>query len=265
MENQENAEPQVPTPRVKAESEPPQMSEAATLGNIFFEPGRTFEDLKRKPRFVMAAIIISLLVTAYGFGLYYKVGDAGIRSFAAEQMDKSSQTASMTSEQKANAIDLNMTISKVVRFVLPIFVMISLLIGGLLYWGGAKAFGGSGGFLHAVSVWVYASLPPTVVGMIANFIVLAFKSVDDIDLAVSQRGVIQANLSFLVNGKTAPVLATLLSTLDLFAIWGWVLAAIGLRLTNRLSAGSAWAVVLILALIGIAARVVIALFTGNPS
>jgi hypothetical protein len=68
-----------------------------------------------------------------------------------------------------------------------------------------------------------------------------------------------------VNGKSAPVLATLLSTIDLFAIWGWVLAAIGLRVTNRLSSGSAWALVLILALIGIAIRVVFALFSGNPS
>jgi hypothetical protein len=207
MENRESAEFQPPPPpeMIRAE-EPPQMSEAATLGNIFFEPGRTFEDLKRKPRFVMAAIIIALLFTAFGFGLYYKVGDAGMRSFASEQIDKSPQASSMTTEQKERAINMNMTIGKVVRFILPVFIFIGLLVGGLLYWGGAKAFGGTGGFLHAVSVWVYSSLPPAIVGMIANFIVLAFKSVDDIDLAVSQRGVVQANLSFLVNGKTSPCL-----------------------------------------------------------
>ena len=40
------------------------MSEVATLGNIFFEPGNTFEDLSRKPRFIIATVLISLLVTA---------------------------------------------------------------------------------------------------------------------------------------------------------------------------------------------------------
>jgi hypothetical protein len=99
-------------------------------------------------------------------------------------------------------------------------------------------------------------------------IVLAFEyraSADDIDLALSQRGLINANLGFFVNGHQMPVLATLLSTIDLFAIWGWVLAAIGLRITNRLSKGSAWAVVIIIALIGVAFRVVSAFFSGNPS
>ena len=100
MENTESAERQAPPPPEKIEQEQPQMSEAATLGNIFFDPGATFEDLKRKPRFILAAIIISLLVTAYGFGLYYKVGDAATRTFMAEQMDKSPQAGSMSGEKK---------------------------------------------------------------------------------------------------------------------------------------------------------------------
>jgi hypothetical protein len=262
-ENREWQEPPLPE-HIKAE-EPPQMSEAATLGNIFIEPGRTFEDLRRKPRFVLAALIIALLTTAYFFALNYKVGDEGTRSFIGEQIDKSPQGGQLTAEQRNSAIDLQMTIGKVVRFAMPVFVLITIVIGALLYWGGAKAFGGTGNFLHALSVWVYSSLPPTIIAMIANFIVLAFKSVDEIDLAVSQRGVVNANLGLLVNGKAMPVLATLLSVIDLFAIWGWILASIGLQKTNKISSGSAWAVTIIIALIGVTFRVVGALFSGNPS
>lgn len=265
MEN-ENAEWEAPLPPEKiAPAEQPQMSELATIGNIFFEPGRTFEDLKRKPRFVVATIIISLLATAYAFGLYYKVGDAGIRQFATEQIEKSPQASAMDSAAKARAVDLQMTIGKVVRFALPILVAIVMLIGGLLYWGGAKAFGGTGSFMHAWSVFLYSSIPPTIISSIANFIVLAFKSADEIDIAASQRGVIHANPAILLDGKTMPVLATVVGTLDLFMIWGWVLAAIGLRITNRLSSGSAWAVVLIFALISTLFRVVSAFFSGNPT
>ena len=43
--------------------------------------------------------------------------------------------------------------------------------------------------------------------MIANFIVMAFKSADDIDLAASQRGLIHANLGFFV-GKEHPIIGT---------------------------------------------------------
>lgn len=245
--------------------DPPQMSEVATLGSIFFEPGRVFEDLKRKPRFIMAGIIIAIFVTGYAFGLYYKVGDAGVRSYMAEQFDKNPRTQTMTAEQKSNAIDLQLKIGAYVRYAFPIIVFITFLIGGLLYWLGSKAFGGTGSFVHNLSVWIYSSLPPAVVGMIGNFIVLALKSADEIDIGASQRGVIHASPAMFIDGKAAPVLSTLLSTFDIFFIWGWILAAIGLRITNRLSSGSAWAVTILIALIGIAFRVVGALLSGNPN
>ncbi len=256
---------EAPPPPEKIEVEQPKMSEVATLGNIFFEPGRTFEDLRKKPRFIMATAIIAVMVTAFAFGLYYKVGEDGMRRVMAEQLEKSPQTSGLSGEQKESTIDMQMTIGSVVRYLMPIFVLISMLIGGLFYWLGGKAFGGTSSYMQSLSVWVYASLPPAVVGMIANFIVLAFKSADEIDVATaSQRGVIQASPAFLMDGKANPVLATLVGTLDLFMIWGWILAAIGLRITNRISSGSAWAIVIIFALVGLTFRVIGSFFSGNP-
>ncbi len=263
-QNKEWQAPPIPE-QIRAEADPPQMSEAATLGNIFIEPGRTFEDLRRKPRFILATLIIALLVTAYGFGLYYKMGEDNYRRFMVEQLEKNPQVGSLSAEQKKSSVDLQMTIAQGARYAMPIFVVISVLIGALLYWGAAKAFGGTGNFLHALSVWVYSSLPPAAVSMVANAIVLVFKSADEINLATSQRGVLQANPSFLLDGKAMPVVATLVSVLDVFLIWGWVLAAIGLQKTNRLSSGSAWAITIIVALVGIAFRVIGALMSGNPS
>jgi len=266
MEEPTSSEWQAPPPPEKIEApEEPQMSELGTLGGIFIEPERTFQDLKRKPRFIIAGLIIALLVTAYGFGLRYKFGETNIGKFVAEQIEKSPQAANLPNDQKQKTIDLQMTIGSVFRYLLPIIVFITFLIGGLLYWLGGKAFGGNGTFLQNMSVWIYSGFPPAVIGMIANFVVLAMKSVDDIDLAVSQKGLINANLGFFIDGKSAPVLATLLSTIDLFAIWGWVLAAIGLRVTNKLSKGSAWAIVIIITLVGLGFRTVFALISGNPN
>ncbi len=264
MEN-ENPEPEAPPSPPAVPVEQPEMSEVGTIGNIFFEPGRTFEDLRKKPRFILATVIVSLLLGAYGFALAYKIGDAGVRQFIVEQFDKSPSTSSMSSEQKANAVDMQMTFSKIGRFVSPVFVAIFMVIGGLLYWAAGKAFGGSGGFLHGWSTFVYSSLPPVVVGTIANFIVMFFKSSDEIDLAMSQRTLIHASPAILMDGKAAPVLATIIGTLDLFMIWGWVLAAIGLRITNKISSSSAWAIVIIFLLIGLAARVVLAYLGGAPT
>ena len=265
MSETSSAELQDAPVRNEPPSDPPQMSEISTIAGIFFEPGRTFEDLKRKPRFIIASVIIALLVTAYAFGMYYKVGEAGMRRVIMEQMDKSPQAQSMSNEQKSGAVDMQMKIQTGVRYALPIFVFISLLIGGLLYFLGAKAFGGTGGFLHGLSVWVYSSIPPTVIGMIGSFIVLAIKSVDEIDVVASQRGLVHANPSLFIDGTAHPVLSTVVGTLDIFFIWGWILAAIGLRITNKLSSGSAWGVVIIFAIIGTLFRIIGAIFSGNPT
>jgi hypothetical protein len=243
----------------------PEMSEIGTVANIFFEPGRTFEDLRRKPRWIVGTIIIALFITAYAFGVAYKVGDTGMRRFIAEQLDKNPRTQALGAEDKANAIDLQMKIQNYIRYAVPVFVVIGIFIGGLLYFAGVKAFGGSGGFWDSLSVYVYSSIPPTVIGTIGSFIVLAIKSVDEIDLATSQRGLVHANPSMFIDGKEHPIIATLLGTVDIFMIWGWILAAIGLRIVTRLSSGSSWAVVIILAIIGLLFRLIGAIFSGNPS
>lgn len=254
-----------PPPEYIPQPEKPQISEIGSIGTIFIEPESTFKDFLRKPRFIAAGIIIVLLVAAYTFSVAYKVGDAGMRSFITDQINKNPQTDSLTAEQKSGAVELQMTISKYTRFAVPVFVIISFLIGGLLYWLGGKAFGGTGTFMQNVAVWIYSGLPPAIVSVIGSIIVLALKSADDIDLFASQQGMLHANPSFFIDGKAMPVVATILKTFDLFAIWGWILAAIGLAVVNKISKGSAWALVFIFVLIGLGFRLLGAFFSGNPT
>ena len=246
-------------------SEAPQMSEIGTLGNIFLEPENTFKDMVRKPRWIIAGIIISLIVGVYTLGVMMKVGEAGVRASITEQVDKGFGADRMTPEQKKDTVEMQVNINKYTQYAVPVFVFISFFVGGFLYWIGSKAFGGTGGFFQNLSVWIYSSLPPTIISMIANFIVLALKSADEIDLAASQRGLLHANPSFFIDGKQMPVVATILSTLDLFAIWGWILAAIGLSTVNKISKGASWTLIFIIVLIGLAFRSLGAFFSGNPS
>ena len=248
------------------EREEPQMSEIGTLANIFIEPGNTFKDLRRKPRFIFAAIIIAILSTGFVFSLQQKVGEESIRRSITQQAEKNSQFAALSQEQKDSSIDLQMSIQKVLSYIAPLFVFIFFLIGGLFYWIGVKAMGGEASFLHTLSVWIYASFPPTVIAVIANFVILFLRSAEDIEyIPASQRGLIKANPTMFFDGKEMPVLTTLISTIDLFAIWGLVLAAIGLKIVGKISTGSAWGIVLIFTLIGITARVIGAFINGVPS
>lgn len=239
--------------------EPPQMSEVGTLGNIFFEPGATFEDLRRKPRFLLAGLIITVLITTFSLLYIQKIG---FEEIARARLEQSSMYQSASSESKDQM--LRQQTSPVIKYfsyaATPFVMIIYFLIGGLIYWLGAKAMGGNMTFLRGVAVWIYSSFPPAVVSMLANLLILFLKSADDIDIATSQSGLIHANPSFFIDTKTSPVLGAVLGTFDLFLIWGWILAAIGLRIVGKISSGAAWAIVLIIALLNVAARVVGALF-----
>lgn len=266
MEEPNNAEwaPPPPPEGPVAEPEKPEMSEIGTLGNIFIEPGRTFEDLRRKPRFIIAAILMALMIGGFVLIFNNQMGEQRMKRFISDQVDKSPQAQNLSPAQHDNAVNMQMTISRVVTYIVPIFALIGFVIGGLLYWLAGKAFGSSMSLWGAVAVYVYSSFPQTIVGLIANTIVLFLKSADDIDIATSQRGLIHASLGFFIDGKTMPVLATFLNTIDLFQIWGWVLAAIGLRVVGKISSSSAWAIVLIFVAISLGWRLLISGMTGNP-
>ena len=51
--------------------EGPEMSTPSTLTGIFFEPGRTFEALRRRPRFLVVGLIL-LVLTIGVTGLVYQ-------------------------------------------------------------------------------------------------------------------------------------------------------------------------------------------------
>ncbi|HEV8158621.1 MAG TPA: Yip1 family protein, partial [Pyrinomonadaceae bacterium] len=146
--------------------EQPQMSEVGTLGGIFFEPGKTFEDLRRKPRFLLAGLIILVLVTVFNFLFINKIG---FEEITRARMESSERFQQLPADQKQAQIEFATTpVLKYITYAaLPIGLIISFLIGGLIYWLGANAMGGSATFLRGVSVWIYSSFPPTVVSMLA--------------------------------------------------------------------------------------------------
>ena len=238
--------------------EPAQMSEVGTLGSIFFEPGRTFEDLRRKPRFLLAGLIIIFLVTLFQFAFNERIG---FERIIRERFESNSRIQQMPEDQKQKFLESQSSpTAKIIGIAaVPVVSIIVFLLGGLIYWLGANAMGGSARFAHGLSVWIYSSFPPAVILMLASLLVLFLKSPDDIEISAAQTSLLPSNPGFFVSGKSSPVLAAFLASFDLFLIWGWILAAIGLRIAGKISTGAAWAIVLIVALIGIALRIVPAL------
>jgi hypothetical protein len=241
------------------------MSTPETLTGIFFEPGRTFEALRARPRFLVAALIS--LVAFMGTYLFYieRVGYDNLIDAEISIARKTNTNA--TEEQLQQGATLQKgPIVKAIRMWSPILVFAIILAAGAgLYLLGTNLMGGQMGYKKALAVWAYASMPPLIITAVLT-IVLLFVSPPESDTEIAQglgRGLVHANPGAFVDSTAHPVIAAGLGSLDLIAFYGMFLAALGLRKVGRLSSGAAWTIVLILWGFSVLVRVGLALAFGR--
>lgn len=239
------------------------MSTPETLSGIFFEPGRTFEALRARPRFLAAGLCMLALFLAWNAAFFSKVDYAEMVRSAVEN---SPQAEQLTPEQREQQISMQSSpVFKWITMASPVIgVPFYLALGGALYLLGSLAVGKGISYKQALSVWTYSSLPPLLLVMLANIVLVMLRPPALEDAALASRGMVHANPSVVIDKMAHPVLATALGSIDLFAIYGLVLAAIGLRKVARMSSGSAWAVVLGLYLIGLVFKLAAAAIFGQP-
>jgi hypothetical protein len=236
------------TPPHAGEADGPTMSTPETLTGIFFEPGRTFEALRARPRFLIAGLILLALALAVTVLLMQKVDFA---QFIANQINNGPRAEQMSEAQKAAAVGFwTGPIGKVAIYVLPVVVTIIIFAAGAgLYLLATMLMGGKLSYKQALSVWVYSSFPPGILTAILSVVVLLMKPAEDIDLNKSGGGLVVTNLAALIN-PSSPALRGALGWFDLFTFYGMYLAALGLRKVGKLSSGSAWTIVIALWFIG---------------
>lgn len=246
-------------------SEAPPMSTGQTLVNIFFEPGSTFASLRVRPRFLVAAIVTIGSYILFSTLYFQKIGYETI--VRAQTSVQAARNPTATSEQLERGVQFQLNPAfKVFRMVSPvIFLAIVFAAGAGLYLLGTMLTGKSMSYRQALSVWAYSSLPPTVLLMVVNIILLFVRPPED-EAAIVQgsgRGLAHANLSILVDTTAHPVIGSVIGAFDVFAFYGLFLAAVGLTRMTRMSSGTAWSIVLGLWLIRILFAATVAAITGS--
>ena len=230
----------------------PEMSTAETLTGIFFEPSRTFESLRARPRFLVAGIILLVLSIIVTAALFMRV-DMG--QYIRERIERSPNAAQVPEAQK----EMQVKYGKIAAMVLvPAFTPITIAAGAAIYLLGVMAMGGAISYRKSLSVWVYSSLPPSVLGALILILVLFLKSADSID----PEHMVVTNPGALFGEESSKVLVAALSQFDLLRFYGMFLAALGLRKVAKISSGQAWGIVIALWAILALLRIVMAVIRG---
>jgi hypothetical protein len=236
-------------PARAVEDAPAPMSFLQKLGNIFFEPSAVFRNLRAHPRWLGALLISAVLSFVYATAFVQRLTPERIVSFT---LDKVAEQFNMPPEQVARTKEQQIADAKapakiaggVVTIFVGAFVLSAVFAG--LYMLFVLLFGGRLGFWQALSMAVWAALPPVVVGKLLSLALLYVKDPDDIHPILGQNTLVTDNLGALVKPADSPVLFAVLSAFGVLAFYHLWLTATGLRHTSdRLSKGSAWTIAII--------------------
>lgn len=241
------------------------MSTPETLANIFFEPGRTFEALRARPRFLVAALICIVLFMAGYIAYMQRVGYERVID-AETNVARKTQTSVTEEQLQQNAQIQKTPVVKAIRMWSPLLIILIVIAAGAgIYTLGTNLMGGKMSYKQGLSVWSYSSLPPLLLTIIVGVVLLFLRPPDDDQAIVQglQQGLVRANAGAFVDAAAHPVLAALLGAIDILAFYGLWLGAVGLRKVGRLTSGSAWTIVLALWGIGVLLRVVLAFAFGG--
>ena len=193
---------------------------------VFFSPKATFEDIVRKPSWLLPVLITTVLSIAVSFAINQRVN---WRDYISQQMEKSPQAAQLSAEQKEQRVEAGAKFSGPFTYAIGACAPILLvLIMGLIMWGAYSLLGGiSTNFGTAFGITAHAFLT----GLVSSplfILILYLKPYGTADL----ENPVATNIAAILPEDTAKWLFALCKSIDLFTFWTLILLAIGFAAVN---------------------------------
>jgi hypothetical protein len=204
----------------------PQMSAISRVFGVLFAPQKTFEDIVRKPSWLLPVALLTILSIAVSFGLNQRMN---WRDFVSQQIEKSPQGSQLSAEQKEQRIEAGAKFAPISTYVFgtlgPLFIA---LIFALVMWGAYSLLGGaSTNFSTAMAITAHAFMT----GLISSplfLLVIFLKAPGTIDL----ENPVATNLAAFLPDDSAKWLVALCKSFDVFTFWTLILIAIGFAVTS---------------------------------
>ena len=225
------------------------MSAFERLIGTLLSPGETFQDINRKPNWLVP-ILLAIVFSLAGNLIIFKRIKPDWEKIAREQVEKSlesqGKTMSDLPEQQREAINnrikMSSKISPIITIAGPFFLPIVMAILALLFWGVTTIMGEQTTYKKVFSLTAHAfSVVLIIVQTLLGVLVVFLRNPEDIDIT---KGIATTNPGMLMPQGTSPILTSLFTRLDILSIWFLVLMSIGLAaVCRKMKVGKAAAIV----------------------
>ncbi len=193
---------------------------------VLFSPGKTFEDIVKKPSWMLPIVLTTILSIAVSFSIDQRIN---WREFMSQQIEKNPRAAQMSAEQKQQQIEGGAKFSPAFTYGIGLLgPILGALVVSLVMWGAYSLLGGaSTNFGTAFGITSHAFLT----GLISSplfILILYLKPYGTADL----ENPIAANLAAFLPDESAKWLVALCKSFDIFTFWTLILLAIGFATVN---------------------------------
>lgn len=212
----------VPAPETPAAA----ISPFGRVIGIFFSPRPTFEDIVRKPSWVLPVVLSTVLGLLVSVAINQRIS---WRDFINQQIERSPQAAQLSSEQKQQRIEAGAKFAPISTYVFgSLGPVVAALIVGLIMWGAYSLLGGiSTNFSTAFGITAHAFLT----GLVSSplfILILYLKPYGTADL----ENPLATNLAAFLPEESAKWLIALTKSFDIFVFWTLILLAVGFAAVN---------------------------------
>jgi hypothetical protein len=199
------------------------------IGRIFgvlFSPKATFEDIARKPSWLLPVLISTILGIASTVVLNQRVD---WRDYIMQQIEKSSRAGNLSTEQKQNQAEMSAKVTVYIVYLAGAIgsVCFAVVVGAVMMLAYNLFAGAGASFSQSFAIAAHTLVVGTVSTPIF-LLVLLLRSKGTID----PENPVATNIAAFLPEDSAKWLLTLCKSIDTFTIWMLVLLAIGFAAIN---------------------------------
>lgn len=229
-----------PSQPLSPEPAQPRLSEPARLIDTFIAPRKTFADIRVNPRWWVAWLISAIIGIVFAVVVGQKVDMA---QFTRHQIEQSKfaqkQMEQLTPEQQEKQIGIRASVTKIVFYATPfVGLLLGVVFAAVLMGIFNFVLAAEVGFAEALAIVFYSLLPRTLFALLISVSLAVASDPNSIDIAGNP---MPTNLAFFMDPQGNKFIYSLLSNLDLFALWTVVLLGLGFATVSsnkKLTAGT---------------------------
>ncbi|HSO75762.1 MAG TPA: YIP1 family protein, partial [Blastocatellia bacterium] len=210
--------------------EPARLGPIQRLGGTLFSPGETFEDVNRKPTWIVPILIAMVTILASTLFFEWRVKpnwDQIMVSETRKRVEKSGQ--SLTEEQIQQQAAIGATFAKFAPLLAVVFTPIIYLILAGIFALGLMFIQAKTTFKKVLSVVAWSGAATGIVALLVTVAVLFVRDPAELrNLNPSEFGnIVPSNIGAFLSSDTAAAIRSVASSLDVFTLWWLILLSIG--------------------------------------